>query len=126
MTDDVPLFAGDALRHSRGRVRRGLDADVRAATDAGAALPSAGIAALRSLADQIDQLERQLRSPYAKPYDRVPLAGLAREFRESYEQTFAAMASAEDPLTHALAQFLAHDADSGAAAGDTPGPVPAQ
>jgi hypothetical protein len=118
--DDVPLFASDAVRHPAGRVRKGLDADVKAALDADAPLPGAGIAALRSLADQIDQLERQLRSPYAKPYDRVPLASLVREFRESYEQTLAAMARAEDPLTRALADFLA--ADAGAAPGDTAGP----
>jgi hypothetical protein len=120
--DDQPLFAGDAVRHSHGRVRKGLDADVRAAMDVEAALPSAGVAALRSLADQIDQLERQLRSPYAKPYDRVPLAGLVREFRETYEQVFAATQRAEDPLTHALAQFLATDAGD-AQVGDPAGPV---
>ena len=120
MSDDWPLFTPDGMRHSHGRVRKGLDADVRAALDLEAQLPSAGIAALRSLADQIDQLERQLRSPYAKPYDRVPLAGLVREFRETYEQTFAAMARAEDPLTRALADFLT--ADGGAPAGDTEGP----
>jgi hypothetical protein len=120
MDTDPPLFAGDAVRHSAGRVRKGLDSDVRAALEADAPLPGAGIAALRSLADQIDQLERQLRSPYAKPYDRVPLAGLVREFRETYEHTFAAMQRAEDPLTHALAQFLT--GDGGAQAGDAPGP----
>src|SRR4051812_6376881 len=114
MMTDEPLFAGDAVRHPAGRVRKGLDADVHAATgtnlEAGAgALPLTGVAALRSLADQIDQLERQLRSPYAKPYDRVPLAGLVREFRETYEQTFAAVQRAEDPLTRALADFLAAD-----------------
>jgi len=121
--DDTPLFAADAVRHPAGRVRKGLDADVRAALDLDAQLPGAGIAALRSLADQIDQLERQLRSPYAKPYDRVPLAGLVREFRETYEHTFAAMQRAEDPLTHALAQFLSTDPGvSGAQVGDTTGP----
>lgn len=129
MTDE-PLFAWDAVRHPHGRVRKGLDADVHATTDTdtgAGALPSAGIAALRSLADQIDQLERQLRSPYAKPYDRIPLAGLVREFRETYEQTFAAVQRAEDPLTRALADFLAADgAPGGAAAGHPAGPDPAQ
>jgi hypothetical protein len=106
MDDDAPLFAPEH-RHTHGRVRKGLDSDVKKAgvTE----LPSAGVAALRSLADQIDQLERQLRSPYAKPYDRVPLGGLVREFRETYEQTFAALDHAEDPLTRALAEFTARD-----------------
>ena len=118
MDDDKPLFAPND-RHSHGRVRKGLDADVKKADGAG--LPSAGIAALRSLADQIDQLERQLRSPYAKPYDRVPLGGLVRKFRETYEQTFASLERAEDPLTRALAEFTARD--RGAQAGDTTGSV---
>ena len=121
MNDDAPLFAPNQ-RHTHGRVRKGLDADVAKA--AGAGLSSAGVAALRSLADQIDQLERQLRSPYAKPYDRVPLGGLVREFGTLYEQTFAALERAEDPLTRALADFLA--SDSGAPTGDTAGPVPPQ
>jgi len=120
MGDDRPLFADDGPRHSAGRVRRGLDLDVRKADAAGAELSAAGVAALRSLADQIDQLERQLRSPYAKPYDRVPLGGLVREFRETYDQTFAAMQRAEDPLTRALADFIAADGDP--APGHAPGP----
>ena len=119
MDDDRPLFADDGGRHSAGRVRKGLDADVKRAGGTGGDLSSAGVAALRSLADQIDQLERQLRSPYAKPYDRVPLGGLVREFRETYEQTFAAVQRAEDPLTRALADFIA--ADGVAAPGDTAG-----
>ena len=119
--DDRPLFAGDGGRHPHGRVRKGLDTDVRKALEGGAEISAAGIAALRSLADQIDQLERQLRSPYAKPYDRVPLGGLVREFRETYDQTFAAVQRAEDPLTRALADFIA--ADTGAAARDAAGPV---
>lgn len=110
--DDRPLFAGDASRHPAGRVRRGLDADVKEAGTTGARVPAAGVAALRSLADQIDQLERQLRSPYAKPYDRVPLGGLVREFRELYESTFAALERAEDPLARALADFYAADRDA--------------
>jgi HPt (histidine-containing phosphotransfer) domain-containing protein len=117
MSDDAPLFAPEH-RHSPGRVRKGLDADVK---KAGGDLSSAGVAALRSLADQIDQLERQLRSPYAKPYDRVPLGGLVREFREMYEHTFAALDHAEDPLTRALADFTARDRVP--ETGDTPEPV---
>jgi hypothetical protein len=121
--DDEPLFAADGPRHPHGRVRKGLDADVNAARAGDAGLPAAGVAALRSLADQIDQLERQLRSIYAKPYDRVPLASLVREFRDTYEQTFAAAQRAEDPLTRALADFLT--ADRGTQVGDTPEPGPA-
>jgi hypothetical protein len=121
MSDDAPLFAPEH-RHTHGRVRKGLDADVKKA-DVGD-LSSAGVAALRSLADQIDQLERQLRSPYAKPYDRVPLGGLVREFRETYEQTFATLDQSEDPLTRALAEFTARDRNGIPAAGNPEGPDP--
>jgi len=124
--DDQPLFPDDGPRHPHGRVRKGLDADVKAARAGDSGLPAAGVAALRSLADQIDQLERQLRSVYARPYDRIPLAGLVREFRDTYEQTFAAAQRAEDPLTRALADFLTADrgiaADGGATTGDAEGP----
>jgi hypothetical protein len=118
MNWDEPLFVQTGPRIPAGRVRIGLDTDVKAAREAGATLSHAGVAALRSLADQIDQLERQLRSPAAKPYDRVPLGGLVREFRETYSVTFAALATADDPLTRALAQFLAADsAETGDPAG---------
>jgi hypothetical protein len=123
MSDDPTLFP-PTTRHAHGRVRKGLDSDAHDALEAGGRVSAAGLASLRSLADQIDQLERQLRSPYAKPYDRVPLAGLVREFRESYDAAFAATQRAEDPLTRALADFLA--ADGLPAPGHPEGPVPSQ
>jgi hypothetical protein len=120
---DEPLWDTTGPRHPAGRVRRGLDADVKQATAGGASLAAAGVAACRSLADQIDQAERQLREPGTKPYDRVPLAGLVREFNDTYERLFAAVQRAEDPLTRALADFAAADAERraarAAAAGDT-------
>lgn len=118
MNRDEPLFTQDHPRHAAGRVRIGLDQDVKYARESGARLPSAGVAALRSLADQIDQLERQLRSPAAKPYDRVPLGGLVREFRETYSDTFAAVASTDDPFTRVLADLLAAEAGDPAGPGD--------
>ena len=117
--DDRPLFAGDGGRHPHGRVRKGLDTDVRKALEGGAEVSAAGIAALRSLADQIDQLERMLRNPAAGPYDRVPLAGLVREFRETYDTVFTANAT-EDPFSRALADFIA--ADRGPQVGDATRP----
>jgi hypothetical protein len=116
---DLSLFGAALTRHPTGRVRRGLDTDARAAAGAGARIPAAGLAALRSLADQIDQLERMLRNPAAGAYDRVPLAGLVREFRETYDTVFTANAT-EDPFSRALADFIA--ADRGAQVGDPAGP----
>ena len=119
---NVPLFDEIGPRHPAGRVRRGLDADVKAALAADASLAAAGVAACRSLADQIDQLERQLRSPAAKPYDRVPLSGLVREFNDTYERLFASVQRAEDPLTRALADFASADAERRAARADGAAP----
>ena len=124
MDRDPRLFDLEGRRHPAGRVRRGLDADVKAAAAADASLPAAGVALLRSLADQIDQLERFLRSPEAKPYDRIPLSGLARQFDDTYDRTFAAVQRATDPLTAALAEFMAADGGPGAPAGDAQGPPP--
>jgi hypothetical protein len=124
MDRDPRLFDLDGRRHPAGRVRRGLDADVKAAHEADAPLPAAGVALLRSLADQIDQLERFLRSPEAKPYDRIPLSGLARQFDDTYDRTFAAVQRATDPLTAALAEFMAADVGAGPKTGDAPGALP--
>ena len=105
-TDHPPLFTLEPPRLPRGRVRRGLDADVAAAAAGGHVLAAAGVASLRTLADQIDALERGLRTPEARPYDRVPLATLAHEFGETYDRVFAAVAVAADPIAAALDRFL--------------------
>ena len=115
MAEDSPLFRLPTLRLPPGRVRRGLDQDVAAARGRGHALSGAGVASLRTLADQIDQVERLLRHPEARPYDRIPLAGLCRQFDETYDRVFAALR--RRPIGRALAAFLAAEADP-AQAGD--------
>lgn len=95
----MTLF-GPAPRHSPGRVRRGLDREVR---DAGADLSPSGVAALRSLADQIDILERALRHPEARPYDRIPLAALVKQFDDTWARTFPT----DETLPDALAEIVA-------------------
>src|SRR5262245_44420231 len=115
MDGDAPLFALTGPRIPHGRVRIGLDRDIKAAP----VVLSAGlVAAWRTLADQIDPLERWCRRPEAKPYDRVPLTGLVREYADVYAQCFAAAAGADDPLTRALAEFMAADVGTGTEAGD--------
>jgi hypothetical protein len=99
-------------------VRKGLDADIGAARIGGYELPAAGIASLRTLADQLDQLERFLRSPDARPYDRIPLTGLARQFDDTYDRVFAAVRAQADPIGRALAAFLEHEQPAGPASGD--------
>lgn len=124
MTDPA-LFALSPPRVPAGRVRKGLDADARAAAADGVTIPAAGLASLRTLADRIDQLDRHLRSPGVSAYDHVPLTGLLREFRETYAVVFAARAG-EDPFTRAFHDFLAADAaraDAGTPPGDTAGPA---
>jgi hypothetical protein len=110
MRDDNALFGLPAPRLVPGRVRRGLDRDIAAARDADVELAAAGVATLRTLADQIDQLERLLRSPEARPYDRIPLTGLVRQFDDTYGRVFAGLRQQTDPIARALADFMAAEA----------------
>lgn len=103
---------------SAGRLRRGLDADIRRVRADGVALSDSGVAALRVLADRIDALDRLIAATGGRPYDHVPLAGLIRQFDESYSQHFAAAATAGDPLTRALADFMAAEHGTTAPVGD--------
>lgn len=119
MSTDDALFGLPSGRLVPGRVRRGLDADAKAARAAGVELPAGLLAATRSLADQLDAAERSLRAPSVKAWDRVPLTQLANAYRESYRATFpAAGAHSDDPIGRALADFMA------GAAGGPPGPGP--
>jgi predicted metal-dependent enzyme (double-stranded beta helix superfamily) len=99
-------------------VRKGLDVDLAAAPG----VPAATVALLRSLADQLDQLERQLRAPDARPYDRVPLTQLAQTFHTVYAVTFGGGGEVDpfDAIAGELADELARA--RAAAALDTPGP----
>ncbi len=107
MSHDPALFGLPLRRLIPGRVRKGLEADVRAARERDAPLSYAGIATLRSLADQIDATERQLRAPEARPYDRIPLSALVRQFDDTYGRVFAVLQRDSDPLSRALAEFMA-------------------
>src|SRR5262247_2124969 len=98
MNRDETLFALEAPRVSRGRVRRGLDADTTRVRHNGVELAAGLVAALRTLADSIDALERWCRSPDARPYDRVPLTGLVREYADLYAQCFAVADAAAAPV----------------------------
>jgi hypothetical protein len=109
MTPDPTLFEPIPPPRRRGRVRSALETDVTAARGTGVELAAAGVAALRTLADNIDSLDYALRfNP--KPYDRVPVATLVHEFGETYDRVFAAVRSDADPLTRALAEFTAAEA----------------
>lgn len=116
------LFETDLPRVRPGRVRLGLDTEVHDARAAGYELSASGVAALRTLADQIDALERQLRQAGARPYDRIPLTGLVRQFDDTWSRVFAIRTAATDPLAAALAEFTA--AEHAAATGDPAGSEP--
>lgn len=110
-TDQGALWEVPVKRPSPGRVRKGLDADVKAAQADGQRLPAAGVASLRGLADQLDQLERLLRAPQAKPYDRVPMAQLQKQFDDTYRATFGTgTAGTTNPIIEALERFRAAEA----------------
>ena len=74
----------------------------------GQSLSRAGVASLRSLAGQLDELERWLRRPNVKPYDRVPLAQLQKQFDDTYDRVFAAAGDA-DSFETALRDFRASE-----------------
>jgi hypothetical protein len=122
VTDDVALF-GPTRPRSHGRVRRALDQDIRDARAADVDLSAAGVAALRVLADRIDQLEQAI-ALRQKPYDNVPLVGMVRQFGEDCDRIFAAVQRTVDPLTAALAEFMAADVGAGPQVGNPPGPLP--
>jgi hypothetical protein len=98
------LFSTPAVHLPTGRIRHGLEDDIGKAREGGSTLQGAGVASLRSMADQLDLLERSLRTN-PKPYDRIPLAQLQRQFDETYDRVFAAIAAAADPFLAALEEF---------------------
>ena len=109
MAEDEFLFDVGTHRIPPGRVRRGLDRQVKDAKEADVELPAGRVALLRSLADQIDQLERFCRTPKARPYDRIPLTGMAKQYDDTYRSVFAALDRGSDPFAAAIAALL--DAD---------------
>jgi hypothetical protein len=108
-------------RITHGRVRKGLDADLSAAPG----VPAATVALLRSLADQLDQLERQLRAPDARPYDRVPLTQLAQTFQLVYGAAFGTRGEVDpfDAIAGELADELARARTAAALDGAGPDPT---
>ena len=118
MADDVLFELEPPTRSRRGRVRRALDRDIHSAAAGGVPLQRAGLASLQVLADQLDDLDADLRSRRPKPYDRLPLAQLQRQFDETYDRVFAAVSAAVDPFLAALDEFRRTEAR------DTSGSVP--
>jgi hypothetical protein len=105
MADQPALWQAPVPRVTHGRVRKGLDVDLATAPQ----VPAATVALLRSLADQLDQLERQLRVPDARPYDRVPLTQLAQTFQLVYGAAFGSRGEVDpfDAIAGELADELA-------------------
>jgi hypothetical protein len=110
MSGDRHLFPLAVKRLVPGRVRKGLEADIQLARDKDVTLQASGMATLRTLADQIDATERQLRDPHARPYDRIPLSGMIRQFDDTYDRVFSVLAQDSDPLALALALFMDSEA----------------
>lgn len=104
-------------RRRRGRVRRGLDADAAAARAAGVELHAGALAALRVLADALDDLDRTVYGS-GKPYDRVPLSTMARTFADVHRAVIGGDTGG-DPFEQLVAQLVA-DAESSHAADTGP------
>lgn len=119
MSGSEPLWDEPAPRLPAGRVRKGLDQDIKAAP-AGVRLPAALVGGLRSMADQIDALERQLRAPGTKPYDRVPLTQLQKQFDDTYGRVFGTSDDGADPLVDALNEWREREREARAAQASDP------
>lgn len=111
MAEAIPLWDNDDPPRL-GRVRRGVDADAKAAREAGSPVPAGSLASLRVLAEAIDAADAQLRTrgTLVKAYDRVPLAQLVRQFEDMHRYVFGAV-PAVDPLERALDEFRAATGD---------------
>lgn len=118
MTATEGLFSMDPPRIGGGRVRKGLEQDASRARDRDLTLDRATLALARVLADHLDLLERQVRASQ-RPYDRVVLATLAKQFHETYVAVFGGEDEGPDPFAQAFA-------DLAAAGLSTPDPRPAE
>ena len=105
MDDTEALFDRGMAKLVYGRVRRGLEHDVRAST--GRDLDAGLLAACRVLADHLDFLERIVRDS-RKPYDRIPLASLAKQYGDTYSMVFGG--DPGDPFEAAFAELAAAEA----------------
>jgi hypothetical protein len=108
MVDESTLFTDESGKPHRGRLRRGLDVEVRAARDAGRELPESLVAGLRIVADNADRLDRVNRES-RKPYDAMPLLAAHREYREAHAAVFGS-AHDVDPFDRLVAEIAASEA----------------
>lgn len=122
MSTDLQLFDPYDGPRRRGRNRAALDREIRAAREEHT-LSESLVTLARTLADQLDTMDRQCNRPDAKPYDRMPFDRLAQTYASVREQLFAVIQA--DPITRALAQLMADDDGAGAPARDLEGsPLP--
>lgn len=111
MESDDALFEGTGGRQSRGRVRRGLDDELRARRDAGHAPAADQVALLRTLADAIDRWSRFLEtSPEARAYDRISLAQLAAQYDAT--RAVALPERMTDAVDDLLSRLYAEESDA--------------
>ncbi len=111
MKEDSALFADNVNRKSRGRVRRGLDDEVRARRASGRSPAADHLAQLRTLADTIDRWAQFLEtSPEARAYDRVVLAQLIAQYDSTRQ--LALPEQVTDAVDDLLARIAAEESDS--------------
>lgn len=108
MPQDDALFGAARRGRGWGRTRRGVEEDIRTARQRGAPLAAGTTAVLRVLADQLDDLHAQVSGSGSRPYDRIPLVQLAKQFGETYHLVFGGV-DAGDPFEDLLAAFTASE-----------------
>lgn len=112
MTGDGGRLFDTAPRQSAGKVRRGLDAEVKARRGQGVDVAADAVALLRTLADEIDRWARWVATaPQARGYDRVVLAQLVAQ----YDATRAVTLPSTDPadaVDELLQRLYAEESDA--------------
>lgn len=110
MSGDATLF-GPTRRPAPGRVRRDLDATVKAARKDGATLQPATLAAARSLADSIDAVAEHIAAKRAARSEPPTGQLMAHaQLNREYRDTLVALLGVNhdrDPLDALLADFAA-------------------
>lgn len=105
MSDDA-LFPTPAPTRSAGRVRRGLDSELRRAKQAGRSLPPDLVALARTLADSVDAAHAGAARS-GRPYDHGAVGRLSQTYAETRATLFGGEIDhdAPDPFAAFLADI---------------------
>jgi hypothetical protein len=100
-------------RPAAGRIRRGLDLEIRTRRARAETLPPDQIALLRTLADALDDFAHWIStSSKAVGYDRMALASLTAQYQATRAQVLSSQAEDTDAVATILAELRAEESDA--------------